>query len=94
MLRHFHDPVVAGLCGLLLGSLWRIWPYENTVTQIVRGKERVMEATPYVPEHFDTHVLLLMLAGFGAVFLVEWLAHLQSRNPKKATEAQREPGAS
>lgn len=79
LLRHFHDPVVAGLCGLLLGSLWRIWPYQNTVTQVVRGKTRVLEATPYLPPQFDLGILALLVAGFLAVFLVEFLAHLRSQ---------------
>src|SRR5690606_305377 len=67
MLRRFHDPVVAGLCGLLVGSLWRIWPYQNTVTEEVRGKVKVIEATPFLPEAWDVSVILLMVAGFVAV---------------------------
>src|SRR5690606_22794114 len=79
LLRSYHAPVVAGLCGLLLGSLWRIWPYQHTLTRVVREKERVLQATPYFPESFEIPVLLLMLLGFGVVFLVEWLAGLQRR---------------
>lgn len=73
-LRRFHDPVVAGLCGLLLGSLWRIWPYQETVTREVRGKIKVIEAQPVMPESIELVVPLLVLAGFAAVFLVEYLA--------------------
>ncbi len=83
LLRHFHDTVVAGLCGLLVGSLWRIWPYQETVTQMVRGKEKVLEASPSIPAHFDGAVVGLALAGFCAVFLVEWLASLRSSRSSK-----------
>lgn len=80
LLRRFHDPVVAGLCGLLLGSLWRIWPYQNTVTREVRGKLKVIEATPYLPESWDLSVVILLVLGFAAVFLVEFLAGMRSKS--------------
>lgn len=75
LLHHYHNPVVAGLTGLLVGSLWRIWPYQQTVTAEVRGKTRVLEATPFWPETWDLRVPLLLVLGFLAVFLVEYLAH-------------------
>ncbi|MCH2109338.1 MAG: DUF368 domain-containing protein [Polyangiaceae bacterium] len=74
MLRKFHDPVVAALTGLLLGSLWRIWPYQHTVTQEVRGKLKTVEATPYLPDSLEINILLLTLAGLGGVLLLEWIA--------------------
>ncbi len=73
-LRRFHAPVVAGLCGLLIGSLWRIWPYQETISREVRGKIKIVEAHPFIPETWDVSVPLLILAGFAIVFLVEFLA--------------------
>jgi putative membrane protein len=80
LLRRFHDPVVAGLCGLLLGSLWRIWPYQDTVTREVRGKVKVIEATPYLPDSWDPAVFILLVLGFAAVFLVEFLAGMRKKS--------------
>lgn len=74
LLTHFHNTVVAGLCGLLLGSLWRIWPYQTTTTELVRGKVKVIEAVPFWPDQLEVTVLLLAVAGFSAVFLVEYVA--------------------
>jgi putative membrane protein len=79
LLRHYHDPVVAGLCGLLLGSLWRIWPYQETVSREVHGKMKVVEATPFLPSSWEPMPLMLLIAGFAAVFLVEFLAKLQKK---------------
>src|SRR5690606_38629156 len=74
LLRRFFDPVMAGLSGLLLGSLWRIWPFQDTVTQEVRGKIKVIEATPKIPEQWEVFPLVLIALGFALVFLIEFLA--------------------
>lgn len=83
LLAHHHSPVVAGLCGLLVGSLWRIFPYQRTVTQEVRGKVKVVEATPYLPETWDLAVPVLVVLGFLTVFGVEYLATRRSRAPSQ-----------
>jgi putative membrane protein len=74
LLRLYEYPVIAGLCGLLLGSLWRIWPYQHTVTAEVHGKTKVVEATPFLPQTLEFSVVSLLMAGFVAVFAVEALA--------------------
>lgn len=74
LLTRWHDPVVAGLVGLLIGSLWRIWPYQHTKTVIVREKPRVLEAVPYWPDSLELGVLGLFILGLLAVLAVEWLA--------------------
>ena len=76
-LRRFHDPVLAGLAGLLFGSLWRIWPFQETVTQEVRGKLKVVQATPFWPETFEWSVFALFFAGILTVIGVELLAKLK-----------------
>ncbi len=78
MLRKFHDPVMAGLCGLLLGSLWRIWPYQVTITRVVHEKIKVIKATPVLPESWQMTPLLLLVLGFALVFFIEFLAKKRS----------------
>lgn len=84
LLRHYHDPVVAALCGLLLGSLWRIWPYQHTKSIEVRGKLRVVEAVPYLPDQWESLPLVLAIVGFSSVFLIEYLARLRKAPTAKA----------
>ncbi len=79
LLAKYHAPVVAGLCGLLLGSLWRIWPYQHTTVELVRGKEKVVAASPFFPEHFSLSVAGLMVLGVVAVFAIEALANRRSQ---------------
>jgi len=84
LLGRYHDTVVAGLCGLLLGSLWRIWPYQEVITREVRGKIKVVQATPFFPESFSMTVLALIVGGIVAVFAVEFLADLRHGPSKQA----------
>jgi hypothetical protein len=66
--------VVAFLTGLLFGTLWRIWPYQHLEKIIVRGKERVVGATPYWPEGWELAVIALMIAGLAGVLVIEYVA--------------------
>ncbi len=74
LLRRWQQPMMALLTGLLVGSLWRIWPFQVVVEQEVRGKMQVVSATPQWPASFDGAVLALMVAGLLAVAAVELIA--------------------
>lgn len=80
LLDRYHNPVVASLIGLLLGSLWRIWPYQHLQTVVVREKVRVIGAIPYLPESWDLKMPALVLLGILTVFLVEYLAGRNKRS--------------
>lgn len=74
LLRRFEQPMLALLTGLLVGSLWRIWPFQEVVHQEVRGKLQVVSATPFWPSTFDVGVIALIIAGVAAVIVVELIA--------------------
>ncbi len=74
LLDRFHNPMVSGLTGLLVGSLIRIWPYQHTHTEVIRGKERIVSAEAYWPEAFEWWVPALVVAGVAVVLAVELLA--------------------
>ncbi len=74
LLDRWHDTMLAGLIGLLLGSLWRIWPYQALEVVIVRDKPRVLGATPFLPETLDFRLLAGFLAGVGFVVAIELYA--------------------
>jgi len=73
-LARWHDTVMAGLVGLLIGSLWRIWPYQELTTTIVRHKPRVVASEPFWPGGLEIDVVLLGLTGVVLVFVLEWVA--------------------
>jgi putative membrane protein len=78
-LARWHETVMACLVGLLLGSLWRIWPYQELTTVIVRDKPRVIAAEPFLPQNLEWNVVLLVAAGMALVFALEWFAARRGR---------------
>lgn len=78
LLARWHDTVLVFLIGLLIGSLWRIWPYQDLQTIIVREKPRVISAEPFWPASMDVSVMLLMLLGLFAVLGIEYVAYKRS----------------
>ncbi|NRA76138.1 MAG: DUF368 domain-containing protein [Planctomycetes bacterium] len=74
LLTRWEHTITAGLVGLLLGSLWRLWPYQNLETIIVRKKPRVISFENYWPETFEMTVLALLAVGIVAVFAIEFAA--------------------
>lgn len=62
------------ICGILIGSLYRIWPFQDRIYVVVREKQRLISATPQLPQTFDSQFWLtfaLMFIGFIFVFSLE-----------------------
>ena len=69
LLERYRTTVMALFCGLLLGSLWKLWPWKN-------------DAFPVLPHQFDGNaaiiaVIVLMATGFGLVMV---LSHVYTKN--------------
>lgn len=75
LMRRWHDTVIASLCGLLVGSLWRIWPYQELKKELVHGKLKTIEAHAFWPDSLDVSAVLLVIGGLAAVLLIEYLAN-------------------
>lgn len=74
LIDRFHDTMVAGLTGLLAGSLIRIWPYQRLETAVVRDKVRVIASEAYWPESVEWTIPVLALTGLALVLAVEFFA--------------------
>jgi putative membrane protein len=79
LLDRYTSPMMAGLTGLLLGSLVRIWPYQQVRTELIREKARVVESVAFWPESFEWWVAALALAGFLLVLGIEFAASGRKR---------------
>jgi len=77
LLKRWHDTVLATLVGLLFGSLWRIWPYQQIRYEEVREKLRPVQATPHLPESFELSLWALFVVGIALVLAIEWYATRQ-----------------
>ncbi len=71
LLRRFHHATLMTVIGFLVGSLWMVWPYQERIYTLVRGKQRLVRSVPALPEQWDAVALAaLALAATGAVAVV------------------------
>ena len=79
LFRRFHDPTVAALTGLMVGSLRKVWPWKEDVAWILgRHAERVPTVQRNVLPDVGGEVvvaLLVGLAGLVLVMILEWWAN-------------------
>lgn len=77
LLRHFYRPTISAIIGLLIGSLWIIWPFQHRLEAMVAGRPRVIGSTPYLPDPLQSDVLVAAgcaLAGLVFVLVLQRLA--------------------
>lgn len=80
LFTHYTSITLAVLTGFIAGSLNKIWPWKKVLeVAIFDDKEIVINETSVLPWNFegDSQLLfsvVLMLAGFGLIFILESLA--------------------
>jgi putative membrane protein len=77
LLARFYHATVQTIIGILIGSLWIIWPFQNREYIEVHHKQRLINSTPYLPDTWNESVmfaLFMMLIGIGLVLLISRLA--------------------
>ncbi len=76
LLHNFHDLTMAFLMGLVIGSLWLIWPFKHTA--MVGGK--AVYLTNRLPDALTANEWLTFLTMFAGAILVAWMIWIESRN--------------
>jgi putative membrane protein len=83
LLDRYHRTTLLVIKGVLIGSLWVIWPFQERVYLTVRDKSRLVESSPVWPDVLDSTVvtsIIFLLAGFALVMLID---HLSNRGNKQ-----------
>jgi putative membrane protein len=75
-LRHYHDVVLAGLIGLMAGSLRVLWPWPLGVDSTVLGR----------PDGQVAESLLVAIVAFAAVVVVAGAAQRLEASPSVSIE--------
>jgi putative membrane protein len=81
LLKHYHQPTLLVIKGILIGSLWIIWPFQERVYETVRDKERLVGASPIWPDSFNATVAAsaaFLIAGFVLVMIIHRLSSRKS----------------
>jgi len=77
MLKHHYRITLTTIIGLLVASLWLLWPFQLRSYELIRGKQQVVFSTPFFPGNFGAGELLagaLCLAGVVTVIVIDVLA--------------------
>jgi putative membrane protein len=77
LLRRCHRQALLVITGVLIGSLWMMWPFQARTYVVVRGKSRLVQSTPVWPDQWDHAgwwALALMVLGMVTVLALGTLA--------------------
>jgi putative membrane protein len=83
LLVRWQSPTMALLCGLMFGSLPKLWPFQYDATPAIENwKDKEFER--YWPTAVNAQVisvLLVVLASTAVVLAVHWLSHGRANRP-------------
>ncbi len=89
LLKKYYSLTMATLTGLMIGALNKLWPWKKVVETTINrhGEEISVVEKSITPQQFQqicesndpmiAQVILLMIAGFGLIFFVNFLASLK-----------------
>ncbi|RLB59230.1 MAG: DUF368 domain-containing protein [Deltaproteobacteria bacterium] len=83
LLEHYHATTLAFLIGLILGSLWVLWPFKE-----VAAGAKLVEGRNIWPTGFDREVLYALLAGLAGMACSAGLNRLGRSETGGAGEAR------
>jgi putative membrane protein len=78
LLHHYHQATLLVIKGILIGSLWMIWPFQERVYEMVRGKEKLIGTSPVWPDSFNSTAagsLALLIAGFILIMVIHRISN-------------------
>lgn len=81
LLARFHRPMLLIIIGILIGSLWKIWPFQVRLYEVIHGKEKLISSEPVFPKCWSeqvTYALVMMLLGFAIVLMIHRIAKNKS----------------
>jgi putative membrane protein len=81
LLKTFYQQTILFITGILIASLYVIWPFQTRIYETIRDKERLVSSVPYMPETLSNNLiysLLMMLIGLAAVIILDRLSEKDS----------------
>ena len=72
--KQFYYQTILFITGLLIASLYVIWPFQERVYELVRNKERMISSVPYFPEVFNDQMLysiIMVIVGLALVITLD-----------------------
>lgn len=79
LLANYYQRTMLTVIGVLTGSLLAVWPYQHWLYEEVDGKQRLLSATPYIPQHIDAAIISGIVMMIVGVFLYRGIEKLASK---------------
>jgi len=76
LLARFYQRTLLVIKGILLASLWLLWPYQERVLETIAGKERVVGTSPILPSLAEPSLLAVVGLGITGLVVVLVIHHL------------------
>ena len=79
LLSRFYQETLLTIIGVLIGTLWMIWPFQIRHYITAHGKQKLIGSTPFMPTEINQTVIyavVMFLIGLGLVLLIHKLEHL------------------
>ncbi|MCK6511778.1 DUF368 domain-containing protein [Myxococcota bacterium] len=85
LLDHYHAFTMALLAGFMVGSLRRIWPYQDYVRKTFGQKELIVEYTNVLPRSWGSEQILAIVLLFVGILIIFTMDMLVQQKDKTAT---------
>lgn len=70
VLKSYYQATIMTITGMLIASLWIIWPFQDRRYETLQGKDYLIHSSPYLPNMINEALILpafLALMGAGVV---------------------------
>jgi putative membrane protein len=77
LLKKWYQEALSTIIGLLIASLCVIWPFQERMYEMVRGKERLIDTQPYLPQQITAEVNIavgMIILGLLLVLAINYLS--------------------
>jgi len=77
LLKNWYRETLSTIIGLLIASLWVIWPFQERIYETIRGKERLIDTQPYLPKQITAEVNMaagMIILGLLLVLVINYLS--------------------
>ena len=81
MLKHHYRVTLTTIIGMLVGSLWVLWPFQARDYGLIRGKQQLVHSTPIWPAELGSSEALAVALGIIGVVAVVAIDMLARRKP-------------
>lgn len=82
-LSNFHRQTILVISGVLIGTLYAVWPFQERIYASVHGKTVLMSATPHWPEGISSSESLLAIGLMAAGVVVVWALAVGEKRMKR-----------